>query len=399
MKEQRKKQVEKISGIGLILLSLVSGICFTLSDVVLATTIVDFTFEDDVVGSMPLGWSEASKYDGHEVIVHVTDTTTGDGIKSLYMNDWAWVSQLVVVTTFPYQFSGIFRLTGMACAEQTSEMINPFGLTGPSNGRFNEVLFWPDGTFWYVDGHANYLPTQVSYQTGQWYFFDFLINMDKKRWSFIIEDTLGNELFSADNLRFGSPPIYTQAFYVIRSWGVGYSGTGQWYIDNIRLELIEMITVEIDIKPGSCPNPFNGKNKGGMPVAIVGTDTLDVTAIDPTTIELTTPSGFVVPALDEWEIKDTTQPYGDNTDCYTCFDADDPANFNCDLDPDIPGDDAYCGDGKPDLVVKFDTQALADAIGEVDREACIELLLMGLTQDGVLIYGSDKIVIKTKIKD
>jgi len=160
-----------------------------------------------------------------------------------------------------------------------------------------------------------------------------------------------------------------------------------------------ILEVGVDIKPGSCPNPFNNKSQGSVPFAIVGTADFDVTTIDSTTIELTTPSGNIIQALDEWELKDSTQPYGDNTDCYTCFDADDPVNFNCDLDPDIPGDDAYCGDGKPDLVVKFDTQALADAIGEVDREVCIELLLTGLTQDGVLIYGSDKIVIKTKIKD
>ena len=44
--------------------------------------------------------------------------------------------------------------------------------------------------------------------------------------------------------------------------------------------------VDIDIKPGSCPNPFNGKSKGSVPVAIVGTGEFDVTDIDITSIEL-----------------------------------------------------------------------------------------------------------------
>ncbi|MHC4346223.1 MAG: hypothetical protein ACYSUP_16230, partial [Planctomycetota bacterium] len=34
--------------------------------------------------------------------------------------------------------------------------------------------------------------------------------------------------------------------------------------------------VAVDIKPQSCPNPFNIKSKGVLPVAILGTDEFDV---------------------------------------------------------------------------------------------------------------------------
>lgn len=158
----------------------------------------------------------------------------------------------------------------------------------------------------------------------------------------------------------------------------------------------------IDIKPGSCPNPFNGKSKGSVPVAILGSDVFDVNEIDPATIEL---EG--VPALEKWAIEDNTQPNDNNTDCFTCFDANDPANFNCDLldetgDEPVAGtdgvQDSYCGDGYPDLIVKFSTQALADAIGVADRNECIELELTGLTNDGTDVIGYDSVLIRTKIK-
>ncbi len=185
---------------------------------------------------------------------------------------------------------------------------------------------------------------------------------------------------------------------------------GNSTIDEVRIwdealtELPGILPVAIDIHPGSCPNPFNAKSQGSVPVAVVGTADFDVTTLDPTSITL---NG--VPALVEWVIKDSTQP-GDKTDCFTCFDADDPANFNCDLwnagtvevpiYPPVPGTDgvldSYCGDGYLDLIVKFDTQALAVAIGDVPRDSCITLDLEGETIDGLAIGGSDSVIIRTK---
>jgi len=45
-----------------------------------------------------------------------------------------------------------------------------------------------------------------------------------------------------------------------------------------------VIQVEIDIKPGSDPNTINSKSKGTVPVAILGSDTFDVTDVDVTTL-------------------------------------------------------------------------------------------------------------------
>lgn len=52
------------------------------------------------------------------------------------------------------------------------------------------------------------------------------------------------------------------------------------------IEVVSVITeVEIDIKPGSFPNSINVTNKKGVvPVAILGSDTFDVTTVDVTTL-------------------------------------------------------------------------------------------------------------------
>ena len=42
----------------------------------------------------------------------------------------------------------------------------------------------------------------------------------------------------------------------------------------------QMVSVDVDIKPGSCPNPLNVASKGVLPVAILGSGDFDVTDID-----------------------------------------------------------------------------------------------------------------------
>lgn len=64
------------------------------------------------------------------------------------------------------------------------------------------------------------------------------------------------------------------------------TGDGTFH-DWIRLEAVVCPDeVEIDIKPGSDPNCFNNNGHGVIPVAILGSMTMDVTNIDPATVEL-----------------------------------------------------------------------------------------------------------------
>jgi len=49
---------------------------------------------------------------------------------------------------------------------------------------------------------------------------------------------------------------------------------------------VQCIEVAFDVKPTSCPNPLNVNSKGVLSVAIVGTEDLDVTHIDPASVQL-----------------------------------------------------------------------------------------------------------------
>lgn len=62
------------------------------------------------------------------------------------------------------------------------------------------------------------------------------------------------------------------------------SWCGHWYPEPIEIE-IEAIPVGIDIKPGSFPNSINLKANGVIPVAVLGSATLDVLTLDPATAE------------------------------------------------------------------------------------------------------------------
>jgi hypothetical protein len=47
---------------------------------------------------------------------------------------------------------------------------------------------------------------------------------------------------------------------------------------------LTLVTVSIDIKPGSYANSINPKSNGRIPVAILATDTFDPTTVDPNTV-------------------------------------------------------------------------------------------------------------------
>ncbi len=128
----------------------------------------------------------------------------------------------------------------------------------------------------------------------------------------------------------------------------------------------EPTTISIDIKPKYCPNPFNVRSKGVIPVAILGTADLKVTDIDITSLRL----NGVAPVKSDFE--DVATPTGlEPCECL-----------------------ALSGDGTEDLTLKFDTQAIVAALGDVQNAEEIPLMLTGMLQDGTEIEGSDCVVIK-----
>jgi hypothetical protein len=75
---------------------------------------------------------------------------------------------------------------------------------------------------------------------------------------------------------WGGVPLYaTVTFYK------GEQGGNETVIGTQKISVTED---DLDIKPGSYPNSINTKSKGVIPVALLGTDTFDVTTVDVTTL-------------------------------------------------------------------------------------------------------------------
>jgi hypothetical protein len=101
---------------------------------------------------------------------------------------------------------------------------------------------------------------------------------------------------------------------------------GDW----IRVVTAPVREVGIDIKPGSYPNSFNINGNGVIPVAVLGSDTFDVTEIDASTLSFAGLDVRVKGNDDpQCSIKDTN---GDGYDDLVCQFVDDPDTW-------IPVDD------------------------------------------------------------
>jgi len=135
--------------------------------------------------------------------------------------------------------------------------------------------------------------------------------------------------------------------------------TGYWgkSFPIFAVTVAQLTTVNVDVKPMSSPNPFNVNAKGVLPVAILGTETFDVSQIDPALVKLE----GVEPL--RWALEDVGT-------------ASDP----------LAGPDGYL-----DLTYKFDSQEIAGIIGTVNDG---DIVTLNLTGNGII--GDDEIVIIKK---
>jgi len=134
------------------------------------------------------------------------------------------------------------------------------------------------------------------------------------------------------------------------------------------------IPVPLDIKPTSCPNPINITAKGVLPVAILGAEDLDVSTIDPASLALE----GVAPLRWDWsDVATPFEPWTGKADCW--------------MDCTEEGPDGYM-----DLTLKFKTQEVIAAVGEVADGECRVLTLTGNFFDGRAIEGEDVVVFLSK---
>ena len=165
------------------------------------------------------------------------------------------------------------------------------------------------------------------------------------------------------------------------TWGVEIDAGGNTYIAERNKHRIHkfgpaILNVEIDIKPGSCPNSFNRNSHGVLPVSAVSTVGFDATAIDIPTVLLSRADGvggsvapIEGPPGPHSVFDDTTTPFdGELCDCHE-----------------------FEGDGFLDLSMKFRTDDVVDVLelNNLPSGAFVELVVSGTLLDGTLFSGSD----------
>ena len=141
------------------------------------------------------------------------------------------------------------------------------------------------------------------------------------------------------------------------------SGVETYEMDNM---VYSDQTVSLDVHPQGCPNPINLKSKGVTPMAILGSDTLDVNDINIETLRI----NGVSPVGHAYE--DVATPYeggfSETADKYECNEDE--------------------GDGYMDLTLKFNTQELGLTAGEQF------LTITGERNNGMAITGKDVVWVK-----
>jgi len=146
-------------------------------------------------------------------------------------------------------------------------------------------------------------------------------------------------------------------------------------VENIRVGVASLATLAdaqasiqttFDVRPGSCPNPFNPKSNGVITAALLGNGDFDVNDISMATLRL---EGVVSPV---WvRVADVGSAVQGNG--HPCADT--------------------TPDGIADLSMKFATQDIAAALGPIMKRDAVTLRLTCRLVDGTVIEGEDVVTI------
>jgi len=140
------------------------------------------------------------------------------------------------------------------------------------------------------------------------------------------------------------------------------------------------IDVSFDIKPTSCPNPFNTDlsfEGPSFPTAILGDKGFSANNIDRESLVIVVPGGggfteILIPPIDGGSLEDVATPVHDDTQCVCTTE----------------GPDGYV-----DLTVHFDHDAIEAALGQVSNGQVFQLCIRGQLIDGTPFEGCDCIFI------
>ena len=142
----------------------------------------------------------------------------------------------------------------------------------------------------------------------------------------------------------------------------------------------EVITVSLDIKPGSCPNPLNRRSRGVLAAALLGTADFDATTIDVSSVLLARADG----------VGESVAPHEGPPGPHSIFE---------DVASPFEGQPCECddlgGDGIIDLAMKFKTPDVVAALllNELPAGATVELVVTGMLLDGTSFEARDCVTI------
>ena len=141
--------------------------------------------------------------------------------------------------------------------------------------------------------------------------------------------------------------------------------------------------VAVDIKPATCPNPLSTSDTGTYPVSIVGTNSFDVSKIDPATLKL---EGVSAQTGRQVTIKDVATPYSGTI-----------------TNPPLANQCTTAGpDAQKDLNLKFVAKDVLNALAPVTTVTNKEVRVLKLSGNlksaygGTPIQGQDVVVINKK---
>jgi hypothetical protein len=132
--------------------------------------------------------------------------------------------------------------------------------------------------------------------------------------------------------------------------------------------IAEVKAVEVDIEPEFCPNLLDIESHGALTVAILGTENLDITSIDPRSVRLEE----IAPV--RYRREDVSTPVMDRQDVCDCT---------------IEGKD-----GIDDLVLSFDISKIVSILGDATSGDVAVLTITGKLLNGTPIEGEDCVVIQ-----
>ncbi len=249
-------------------------------------------FENVAVGAYPSenGWLTLS----FGKTASVSDQDYGTGTRSFRLDSWPWSARMdyVSLDEVPEQLSyqasvcvdpslGWVGLVGfMTRNGYQAPMWNSFGV----DAGYGKVLFYGEGT---VD--------LAPYTPGTWCTVRADLDFSTLTADLWVDDVLVAQGVTITPSEFDDPVM---GHLTLSQWGVAAGSYLEYpyinfanvvYFDDLAMwqpEESAVIDPEIDIKPGSYPNPINLKSRGGTPVAIFSTDTFDATSVDPSTVDL-----------------------------------------------------------------------------------------------------------------